>query len=271
MSGAGIPLEVSGVSLSLDGRNILSDVAFSVGSGDFICMVGRNGAGKSSIFKCVVGIYKNFSGVIEIGGARSSEFSDRNRAKLVAYVPQSASLDVPYTVREFMEMARYPWRGVSTAAEDARYISEALMMTGAIDVAERRMNTLSGGERQKVMIASAVAQNTGIIVLDEPTSYLDYEHQAEAAEVMARVNSERGVTLLAVTHDINLAMRVSRRIIALADGRVFWNGPPSGILEDGLLQSIYGVPFESYFPRSGGDWDYPLLAPVMPGGCQSRA
>ena len=264
MSGLGIPLEVSGVSLSLDGRMILSDVTFSALSGDFICMVGRNGAGKSSIFKCVVGIYKNFSGAIEIGGRRSSRLSDRNRAKLVAYVPQIASLDVPYTVREFMEMARYPWKGTSTAAEDSRSISEALAMTGTGDLADRRMNALSGGERQKVMIASAVAQDTGIIVLDEPTSYLDYEHQAEAAEVMARINVERGVTVLAVTHDINLAVRASCRIIALAEGRVFWSGSPRGILEDGLLQSIYGVPFERYFPRCGAG--YPLLAPVMAGG-----
>jgi iron complex transport system ATP-binding protein len=207
--------------------------------------------------------------VIEIGGKRSSRLSDRNRAKLIAYVPQIASIDVPYTVLEFMDMARYPWRGISTEAENSRSISEALAMTGIEGLAERRMNTLSGGERQKVMIASAVAQDTGIIVLDEPTSCLDYEHQAEAAEVMSRINVERGVTVLVVTHDINLAVRASCRIIALAEGRVFWSGPPHGILEDGLLQSIYGVPFERYFPRSGVG--YPLLAPPMAGGVARRA
>jgi iron complex transport system ATP-binding protein len=290
MNGSGIALEVSSLSLMLDGRTILGDIAFSADAGDFICIVGRNGAGKSTLFKCIAGIYRNFSGAISIGGARSASLGERDRARMIAYVPQSAPPNIPYTVREFMEMSRYSWRGVSSPADDARAMSEAFDMTDTGFLADRRMNSLSGGERQKVMIAAAIAQETGIILMDEPTSYLDYAHQAETIEVMARVNTERGVTMLAVTHDINMAVRLSDRIVAFSGGRVVWIGPPGDILDESLLQSIYGVSFEWYYPSSpsspassdsdcpdasissGGPYSlgYPLLAPSRRKGAVAR-
>ncbi|MDR1916119.1 MAG: ABC transporter ATP-binding protein [Synergistaceae bacterium] len=266
MRDGGGSLEVSGLSLLLDERTILGDITFSASAGDFICIVGRNGAGKSTLFKCIAGIYKNFSGTIDIDGRRSISISERDRARLIAYVPQSSPQNIPYTVREFMEMSRYSWRGVSSPAEDSRAVSEAFDMTDTGSLTDRRMDSLSGGERQKVMIASAIAQETGIILMDEPTSYLDYAHQAETAEVMTRINVERGVTMLAVTHDINMAVRSSRRIVALSGGRVLWGGQPNDILDESLLQSIYGVSFEWYFPGCSCESGYPLLAPTQSKG-----
>ncbi|MDR1471427.1 MAG: ABC transporter ATP-binding protein [Synergistaceae bacterium] len=269
MRSSGISLEVSDLSLTLEGRAILRGIAFSADAGDFICVVGRNGAGKSTLFKCIAGIYRNFSGAVGVGGRRLPSLGERDRARMIAYVPQSAPSNIPYTVREFMEMSRYSWRGVSSLADDARAVSEAFEMTDTGFLADRRMDSLSGGERQKVMIASAIAQETGIILMDEPTSYLDYAHQAETAEVMARVNVERGVTMLTVTHDVNMAVRLSRRIIAFSGGSVIWSGPPDEILDESLLRSIYGVSFEWYYSgaQCGG---YPLLAPAQSKGVLLR-
>jgi iron complex transport system ATP-binding protein len=143
-------------------------------------------------------------------------------------------------------MSRYPWRGVATEADDVRVIAEAMEMTGIAAFSDRRLSSLSGGERQKVMIASAIAQRTDAILMDEPTTYLDYAHQMETMDMMSRVNSRRGVSMIIVTHDINLAMELSGTVAAMSDGRLEWVGPPSGMFEEARLNEIFGVPFRRY-------------------------
>ncbi|MDR3075944.1 MAG: ABC transporter ATP-binding protein, partial [Synergistaceae bacterium] len=170
---------------------------------------------------------------------------------------------VPYTAAEFLELSRYPWRSVSTDADDRRAVGEAMRLTGISQLAERRLTSLSGGERQKVMIAAAIAQETGAILMDEPTTYLDYAHQVETMEVLARINRERGVTLMVVTHDVNLAMGLSGNVVAMAGGRVNWTGPPDGLLESGRLDEIYGVRFRQY--SSGCPLEHPVLMPERVG------
>jgi iron complex transport system ATP-binding protein len=252
-------IKIAGLSVELGGKAILNDVSFEAEPGSFLYVIGRNGAGKSTLFKCVAGVIRRYGGEVFIGGRRASSLPARDRARLVAYVPQSSPGDVPYIVSDFIEMSRYPWRGLASEADDRRAVAEAMELTGITCLAGRRISSLSGGERQKAMIASAIAQETMTILMDEPTTYLDYAHQVETVDVMARVNRERGVTIMVVTHDVNLALKLSGKVVAMSGGRVLWTGHPSGLLEPGRLRGIFGVSFRSY--SSGREGDCEILAP----------
>ncbi|MDR1944382.1 MAG: ABC transporter ATP-binding protein [Synergistaceae bacterium] len=251
-------ISISGLSLELGGTMILSDVSFEVPLGSLVCIVGRNGAGKSTLFKCVAGVIGNYSGELSISGRVARALSAKERSRFVAYVPQSSPIDIPYAVGEFMEMSRYPWRSVSSESEDRRAVAEAMEMAGIAGFADRRLGSLSGGERQKVMIASAIAQGAGTILMDEPTTYLDYAHQAETMDLIFRVNRERGVTVMVVTHDVNLAIGMAGAAVAMAGGRVIWLGHSSGLLDPGRLAEIFGVNFRLY--SSEGE-SLPMAAP----------
>jgi len=244
-------IRVSGLSLSLGGSQILNNVSIEAAPGSFLCVVGRNGAGKSTLFQCVAGIHRNYAGGIFIGGRESGSLSARERSRLIAYVPQNSPGDIPYTAEEFMEMSRYPWRGVSSPKDDALAIAGAMEMTGTAGLSDRRLSSLSGGERQKVMIASAIAQGTCAILMDEPTTYLDYAHQAETMELMARINREHGVTMMVVTHDVNLAIGLAGSAAAISSGSVVWSGESRGLLDTDLLARIFGVSFRQYRSDDG--------------------
>jgi len=252
-------IEVSNLSISLAGKTILQDVSFSADSGDLLCIVGRNGAGKSTLFKCINGIHKNFRGSVQLAGHALNTLGARARARIVAYVPQSMPTDIPYTVREFIEMSRYPWEGISCAQNGKYAISEAISIVGLEEFTSCRMRDLSGGERQRVMIASAIAQGSEAILMDEPTSFLDYARQIETIELITRIKMEKNVAMLIVTHDVNFAMKVSDRVLALSEGRVEWAGETRELRNPMLLRSIFGVSFEQYFSRQD---TCPLLAPT---------
>ena len=253
-------IEVSELSLAVGGKEILSGVSFGADDGELLCVVGRNGAGKSTLFKCICGLHKNFHGSVALAGRPLKTLTARERARVVAYVPQSAPTDVPYTVREFLEMSRYPWRGVRSARDGQSAVAEALSLAGLEGFASRRLSGLSGGELQRVMIASAIAQEPRAILMDEPTAFLDYAHQVETLDLMARVRKEKNVAMLLVTHDVNLAARLPDRALALAEGRLQWIGAPCELQDPGLLRAIFGVSFGRYFSGSGDA--RPLLAPV---------
>ena len=251
-------IAVSGLSISLGGKTILHDVSFCAEKGDLMCVIGRNGAGKSTLFKCICGVHKNFTGSVRLAGQALNALNARARARIVAYVPQSAPPDIPYTVREFMEMSRYPWEGVHSA-RGGHAVSDAISLAGLEKFAGRGMRDLSGGERQRVMIAAAIAQGPDAILMDEPTTFLDYAYQIETMELITRIKKDKNITMLVVTHDLNLAMRISDRVLALSEGRVEWIGTPYELRDSRLLCSLFGVSFEQYFPKQGSA---PLLAPV---------
>ncbi|MDR1482185.1 MAG: ABC transporter ATP-binding protein [Synergistaceae bacterium] len=252
-------IKISGLSLELNGKRILRDISFDVAPGEFFCVIGSNGAGKSTLLKCVAGIMGGYKGEISVCGRNVSGLSARDRSRLVAYVPQGFPNDIPYTVRDFLELSRYPWRGVASGADDEREITEAMDITGVTAFSGRRLSSLSGGERQKVMIASAIAQGTDAILMDEPTTYLDYARQMETMDMMSRINSLRGVSMMIVTHDINLAAELSGTVAAMSAGRADWVGPPSVLFDTARLAEIFGVPFRKYV--ADGPGERRILAP----------
>jgi len=225
--------------------DILKNISLTVQEGEYVSVVGPNGAGKTTLLKCLNRIYTGGKGVIEIAGRPLRAYSQRELARIMSYVPQVNGGILPFSVYEFVLMGRYPYLGPfsSTRPEDRYAVDQALDMTGLAGLGDRLLDSLSGGERQKVFIAAALAQGTKILLLDEPATFLDPRHQVEINIILQRVNQESGVTIITVTHDINTAFCWSEKVLALKDGEVAYCGPTREIIEKNLLAEIYGISF----------------------------
>jgi iron complex transport system ATP-binding protein len=243
-AGAGPVLEAKGFSISLGGKDILHSVSFSVRRGEYVAVVGPNGAGKTTLLKCFDRLLAGGSGELAIEGRPRDAYRQKDLARLVAYVPQADSRMIPFSVEQFLLMCRYPYLSPFSPASrrDRQAINEAMSLTKTTEFAGRKLSTLSGGERQKVHIAAALAQGAHIWLLDEPTTFLDYHRQNEIIALLASVNKELGVTILSVTHDLNHAVLETDRVVALKDGRVVFNGPPGEIMQADVLERIYDTP-----------------------------
>ena len=239
-------IEVGNFSISLGGRRILQDVSLSVGAGDYVSIVGENGAGKTTLLKCIIRIHKGGTGSIAVDGAPISGYRQSDLAKVVSYVPQAGGRVVhAFSVHDFVMMGRYPYVSAFSAPtpSDNKAVEEALSVTETADLANRSLGTLSGGERQKVFIAAAIAQEAKVLLLDEPTTFLDPRHQAEVHTLLGHLNMDHGVTIVSVTHDINSAALTSQQVIALKRGIVVFDGASEDFMSESVLQATYGKPF----------------------------
>ena len=246
-------LEINNFSLACEGQNILSAISFAVTQGEHLAIVGPNGAGKTTLLKCLARLLQG-EGSIKLLTRRLEEYRQKELARTMAYVPQLDGHSLPFTVNEFVRMGRYPYHSPFSAwnTEDQHAIEQALTLTGIAPFAERHLDTLSAGERQKVLIAASLAQGTHLLLLDEPTTFLDPRHQAEIQRLLQQLNREYGVTLLVVTHDINAAIAYSTHIIALKQGTLVFNGTPAAFANSQLLETIYQQRFLfAHHPQTG--------------------
>lgn len=254
-------LEISGLSLSLGGNDILKNISSVVPKGAFVSIVGPNGAGKSSLLRCVMRVVSEWTGEIKINGKPLDYYRRKDLARLISYVPQSDEKWFPFTGRELVMMGRYPHLSPFTRPDrtDIDAVENSLEATGTASLADRDMRTLSGGERQKVLIAGALAQEAEIMLLDEPTTFLDPRFTDDILSILAGLN-DSGVTVVMVTHDINHASLCADHVIALVDGQVEFAGLPSLFVNNEILQLIYGKIFTLV--------DHPVTGQVMvlPGG-----
>ncbi len=227
------------------GRSILGPVTCAIARGESVAVVGPNGAGKSTLLKCLAGIIDSWTGQIRVAGRDLHGMASRERARQISYVPQPGDTPPPFTVEEFVAMARYPWLAglARPGVADQAAVERALDLTATGAWRGRQIVTLSGGERQRVHIAAALAQDAAILLLDEPTAFLDYRQQALVLALLRRIRREAGKTIVAVHHDINQAAAGSDRILALDAGRITYWGPAADALQAGILESIYGLPF----------------------------
>jgi len=238
-------IEVRDYSFSFGRTQVLRNVSVSIDAGEMISVIGPNGAGKSTLLKCLDRILTGGTGTMRVSGRDLNAFTQRELARLMSYVPQADGRQFPFTVREFVTMGRYPHLSPfsSVREEDRLAVDEAMALTGVADFAEREVMTLSGGERQKVYIAAALAQGARILLLDEPTTFLDPHHQDDILRTLLRVNRESRATIVSVTHDINVAAFFSDRVLALRGGQVAFCGPAAELMDNAVLERIYAKRF----------------------------
>ena len=236
-------LKFSHVAAGYRDRESLHDVTLSVEEGDFVGLIGSNGTGKSTLIKCISGLLPLTKGEITICGREQSLLKSRERARLVAVVPQSYHVDYDFTVEDIVMMGRNPYLGFGKREDerDFEIVKNAMEATNTEIFRGRLYNELSGGERQRVILARAIAQQPRVILLDEPTSALDIHHQIEVMELIARLNREEHMTVLAVLHDINMAARFCRRIVMLRDGTVTADGTPEEVVNRKNMEELYAM------------------------------
>jgi iron complex transport system ATP-binding protein len=239
-------LSIASLSLTIGGQTILRDVSAQIGPGQTWSIIGANGAGKSTLLKCLMRIHAGWTGRVHLQGRDLAGFSQRELARRVAYVPQpGGDQRFPYTVREFVRMGRYAYSGPfgTTHPGDGAAIERAMKRADVEVFADRTLDTLSGGERQKVFIAAALAQGSDILLLDEPTAFLDYRHQAEVADILHSINRHSSGTIVSVTHDVNAAVLTGGHVLALRGGEVAWTGPTERLANEDILGRIFEASF----------------------------
>lgn len=232
-------LRVEGLSASIGGTPILSSVEFRALEGEFVGLIGPNGSGKSTLLRCIYRDLKPDGGKLSLGGEDLLSLGARQAAKLMAVVLQESAADFEFTAYEIVAMGRSPHKGLldRDTREDREIVEDALDQVQMLDLANRGFATLSGGEKQRVLVARAVAQRAGFLVLDEPTNHLDIRHQLELLELARSLRA----TVLAALHDLNLAAMYCDRLYALEAGRIVAQGSPGEVLEPALIRRLYGV------------------------------
>jgi iron complex transport system ATP-binding protein len=256
-------IDIDSYSFRISDREILKNVSFSVHEGEYVSIVGPNGAGKTTLLKCISRIYKGGRGNIAVAGKPLEKYSQKELALKIGYVPQADGRHAPFTVREFVLMGRYPYLSPFSppGPSDKAAVKEAMEVTGTSEFSERFLGTLSGGERQKVYIAAALAQEAQALLLDEPATFLDPRHESDIYRLLAGINRERGVTIVSVTHNINSAVLTSRTVLALKGGTVAYNGPAEDFMNEEVLRTVYEKSFSlMQHPRYGRT----IIAPEMP-------
>ncbi|GAA5102065.1 ABC transporter ATP-binding protein [Haloechinothrix salitolerans] len=206
-------------------------------------IVGPNGCGKSTVVRGLGRLLRPKSGQVLLGGRDIRTMSSRALARRVGLLPQQPVAPDGLTVADLVTRGRFPHLGVFTrpGAADLAIVTEALDATGTADLAERRIDELSGGQRQRVWIAMVLAQQTDVLLLDEPTTFLDVAHQIEVLDLLSRLNAERGTTVVMVLHELNLAARYADHMVVMAGGRAVDQGPPGSVLTEDAVHTAFGL------------------------------
>ena len=232
----------------------MRDVSLDVSSSDRLGILGPNGSGKTTLLKLLAGILTPTSGTVSLDGSPMRSLSRRDVARRVAIVPQHTHPAFDYTVLELVLMGRYPHLGAFEVegAGDLDVAREALSATGTHEFASRPFSTLSGGEQQRVVIASALSQQADLLMLDEPTASLDPGYQLEIASLLRQLHQERGVGIIMATHDLNLAASVCDRVVLLDAGGVIASGPTTDVLTRESIAALYGIDADVQFHNQAG-------------------
>ncbi|UCH23955.1 MAG: ABC transporter ATP-binding protein [Deltaproteobacteria bacterium] len=231
-----------GLSHAYGDQPVIDHLSLSIQKGDFFIVIGPNGSGKTTLLKIISGLLKLQQGDLMILDRSLQSYTRKALAKKIAYVPQMASLDFPFTVMELVLMGRSPHLGPLGLGQekDVEMAKKAMAFTGVEHLSGRKLEELSGGEQQRVFIARAICQAPEVILLDEPTASLDLAHQVRIMDMMERLKKERNVTIVMVSHDVNLAAMYGERLLLLKQGRIVSMGSPEEVLTYQALETAYG-------------------------------
>ena len=234
---------VEGLRIAYNGTPVVRDVSLRVESGELVTIVGPNGSGKTTLLRGMSRLVRPEGGRVLIGGDDIRKLSAREVARRLAILPQLPKTADDITVRELVWRGRYPHQGLlqRATATDAEAVAWAVAATDTAGLVGRQLGSLSGGERQRAWIALALAQQPDVLLFDEPTSFLDIQHQVEIMRLLRRLSGQ-GMTIVAVLHDLFLAGRYADRVIGIKDGQVAFDGPPADVLTPAYLEPVFGVP-----------------------------
>jgi ferric hydroxamate transport system ATP-binding protein len=234
---------LDGAGFAIAGRTLLAPLDLELAAGGVVGLIGHNGSGKSTLVKLLARQQPPSTGGIALDGRPLAAWGDRAFARRVAYLAQSPPPVPGMSVRELVAIGRYPWHGAlgRFGAADRARVADAMAATSVAPLADRLVETLSGGERQRAWLAMLLAQDAGCLLLDEPTSALDLAHGVEMLDLVRGLADARGLTVVVVLHDVNMAARTCDRILALQGGRLVADGPPSAIMVPDRLAEIFGI------------------------------
>ncbi|MEU7935646.1 ABC transporter ATP-binding protein [Micromonospora echinofusca] len=254
-------LSGTAMTLAYERRTIAQDLSVAVPDRSFTVIIGPNACGKSTLLRALSRLLKPAAGAVLLDGEDIHRQPARAVARTLGLLPQTSVAPDGIGVAELVARGRYPHQGLlrQWSREDERVVTESMAATGVADLADRPVDELSGGQRQRVWIAMALAQQTPLLLLDEPTTYLDIAHQIEILDLCARLHEEQGRTLVAVLHDLNHAARYATHLIAMRDGRVVAAGAPREVVTAELVQEVFGLPCRVIDDPESGT---PLVVPA---------
>jgi iron complex transport system ATP-binding protein len=221
---------------------ILRNVSFQVPKRDFFIIIGPNGSGKTTLMKIIAGILTSQNGELKILNRSINQYHRKALARTISFVPQMLFVDFPFTVTEIVLMGRSPYLGMLGLEEekDMEIANQAIAFTGLENLAHRKLDELSGGEQQRVFIAKAICQEPDIILLDEPTASLDLAYQVRIMDLMEQLKTEKGITVVMISHDVNLAAMYADHLLLLHKGQVLCQGLPDEVITYQTLEAAYG-------------------------------
>jgi iron complex transport system ATP-binding protein len=258
---AAVRLRADQVRLGYGDRTVVDGLDLDVVAGTITAVIGPNGCGKSTLLRALGRLLKPAAGQVLLDGKRIDRTPTREVAKVLGLLPQAPSAPEGLTVADLVARGRHPhqawYRQWSADDEDA--VAQALEWTGIADLAERPVDELSGGQRQRAWISMALAQGTDLLLLDEPTTFLDLAHQVDVLELVRRLHTEAGRTVVMVLHDLNLAARYADRLVAMRDGQVVASGEPAEVITEALLEEVFGLAARVISDPVAGT---PLVVPI---------
>jgi iron complex transport system ATP-binding protein len=233
---------------------ILRSVSLAFSAGEFVAIAGPNGAGKSTLLSLLAGLKAPSSGVCRLGERDAHAWNRRDFARRVAVVEATDVTSFPFTASEVVYMGRMPHqKGMYETPEDDEAVAHALQRTGMMPFRDREFRTLSSGEKQRVLLASALAQSPEVLLLDEPAAHLDLRHQVELHQLLREL-SQGGLLVVAITHDLNLAAAYASRLILMHKGRIRADGPAAEVLRTSLIEEVFEVHVAMHHTSSGQPW-----------------
>ncbi|MGE4385663.1 MAG: ABC transporter ATP-binding protein [Endomicrobiaceae bacterium] len=234
-------IKICNLSCGYAGHEVIKNVSLNINEGDFVGIIGKNGVGKTTFLKSLAGLIKPFSGNVFIDDTDIYKIKKSVLAKKIAFMPQTMQFDFPFSVKDFIMFGRYPYMNMFkyASAEDFSIVREVMNFTGVAEFAERNISELSGGEKQKVLMAQTLSQRTDIIALDEPTSHLDIGSQSSIFKILRMLNEKYNKTVITTIHDLNLAGEFCSRLVLIDKGNIFNSGTCDEVLNYRDIENVY--------------------------------
>ncbi|NJO52907.1 MAG: ABC transporter ATP-binding protein [Leptolyngbyaceae cyanobacterium RM2_2_4] len=249
------------LSLGYGSHSIVGNLNLAISAGRITALVGPNGCGKSTLLKGLARLLKPLSGTVYLDGVAIAKRSTKDIAKRLGMLPQSPVAPEGLTVRELVAQGRYPHQSwfQQWSREDEQFTEQALAITGITELGARLLDSLSGGQRQRAWIAMALAQNTDVLLLDEPTTFLDLAHQIEILDLLYDLNQTQGRTIIMVLHDLNQACRYADDLVVMRRGQIYTQGSPDGVMTETMVSEVFGIASQIVSDPTTGT---PMCVPV---------